>query len=56
MKVRSWRAVRLSVSWLLLIAMEERPLCADAPRMPDAVPVSAESFEPKRNSRVGPVQ
>jgi MFS family permease len=35
-------AACLSLSWLLLIAMEERPLRADAPRMPDAVPAPAE--------------
>jgi hypothetical protein len=35
-------AMCLSVSWLLLIAMEERPLRADAPRVLDAVPAPAE--------------
>jgi len=32
----------LGLSWLLLMAMEERPLRADAPRMADAVPAPAE--------------
>jgi len=35
-------ATCLGVSWLLLIAMEERPLRADAPRVPDAVAAPAE--------------
>jgi EmrB/QacA subfamily drug resistance transporter len=34
--------VCLCISWLLLVAMEERPLRADAPLMPDAVPAPAE--------------